>query len=1189
MILMIHTEEICKEYVLPSLYNSDVSIVLPKDTFGFYDDIILHLEIVENVWRFSNHSAYMVLRKNQPYFEQLLQSGDILEFISKQGERAAIIVCEREESFRSFQKYDVSNVSQITIGKSSENTIAYDFYGLVSRRHGLLYRRGNDWFIKDCSANGIFYQWKKIKGERKIAFGERFYIFGLELLLLGDVLCVNGIETVKVDAGLPVFQWKEEGNTLTFKEGETKENYYHRSPRILPVFEKETIMLEFPTVEEEKNKSFQKLGKLWLLRKQKNKTEKELQDEQFTPAYLKKQILYIKEKYQQNQRILRENYPSATVCCDYDRNTSTLWNRNFSHKDILFLRLGLGQRSFEMNIEMSQQPLSLQSREQARLIQKKYQNLTDVPVGIDLLEHHLCGIVGGKGKQGAYQVAQLMLAQICANICYTDVKIAIFYNENSEKERKKWEFARWLPHVWNQEKTMRYFATNREEAREVSHELEKYVYHNQPEYGVSTCLLVENYEDLPNCCGQVIQKEERFSGMYHVMDGVEKRKKICIDKVSLDKWEQFAKGLANIKVKEEQQNQKLPEKLTFMEMYGADRVDELPIEKWWRKQRTYDSMRVSIGKKAGDTLCFLDLHENYHGPHGLLAGTTGAGKSELLQTFLLSLALNFSPKDVSFLLIDYKGGGMALQFAELPHLAGYISNLSERDVRRALLSIQSEIKRRQRIFLKYGINHIHAYTRMVKSGKIREELSHLCIIVDEFAELKKEEPDFLRELISVAQIGRSLGIHLILATQKPSGTIDENIWSNSHFRICLRVQEEKDSVEVLKKTDAAFLTTVGQGYLQVGNDEVYEHFQTGWSGAVYGEDKEIAKAKLLTGTGKEVWTIDRERKNTKEKGLKQTELEVLVQYIKKVAKESKAGESKKLWLPLLPETILLETVEKLQRENISRGIKELVAIAGLCDDPEEQRQFPFVTDFTKDGHCCVIGTVSSGKSSVLQSMVWSLLRNYNADSLHLYLLDFDGGMLSVFESAPQVGGVVREQETEKLEKFIYLLQKTLKERKEQLQGVNYVQYIQTAEKPLSAIVVVLDNMAAFREITEDNYTDFFYSLLREGTAYGIYFVIAANGFGVYDIPGRMQDFLKTKITLGLPDKYKYMEVLNVPQITYLPSKQKKGSGLVVVEGRPLELQIALAGGEDVYERGEMLKKWCEKERAGWKGEPATRV
>ena len=144
MILMIHTEEICKEYVLPSLYNSDVSIVLPKDTFGFYDDIILHLEIVENVWRFSNHSAYMVLRKNQPYFEQLLQSGDILEFISKQGERAAIIVCEREESFRSFQKYDVSNVSQITIGKSSENTIAYDFYGLVSRRHGLLYRRGND-------------------------------------------------------------------------------------------------------------------------------------------------------------------------------------------------------------------------------------------------------------------------------------------------------------------------------------------------------------------------------------------------------------------------------------------------------------------------------------------------------------------------------------------------------------------------------------------------------------------------------------------------------------------------------------------------------------------------------------------------------------------------------------------------------------------------------------------------------------------------------------------------------------------------------------------------------------------------------------------------------------------------------------------------------------------------------------
>ena len=563
MILMIHTVDSCKEYVLPGLYNSDFSIVLPKDTFGFSKDITLYMETVENIWSFSNHSNYMVLRKNQPYFEQQLQNGDILELLLEQGESAAIIVCEREEGLKSFQKYDVSGVSQITIGKNTENMIVYDFYGLVSREHGLLYRKGEDWFIRDCSANGIFFQWKRIKEEQKITFGERVYIFGLELLLLGDVLCIGGIEPVEVAEYLQPFYWKREEAIPVLKKEEKTRVYYHRSPRILPVLQKGTIILEFPTAEETaklEDVPLLKLGNVRIQWKRKKKLKKTKQDELVLHTYLEKQLLFIKEKYQENQRILRENYPSATVCCDYDRNTSTLWNRNFSHKDILFLRLGLGQRPFELNIEVPERAISLHDREQARLIQEKYRNLTDVPVGIDLLEHRLCGVIGGMGKQGAYQVAQIMLAQICANVCYTDVKIAIFYHENSEMERKRWEFARWLPHIWNQEKTMRFLATNREEAREVSYELarifrkraegktekrphfilffaepewlegellEKYVYENQPEYGVSTCLLVENYEDLPNCCGQVIQNDANVLGMYHVTDGLEKQKELC--------------------------------------------------------------------------------------------------------------------------------------------------------------------------------------------------------------------------------------------------------------------------------------------------------------------------------------------------------------------------------------------------------------------------------------------------------------------------------------------------------------------------------------------------------------------------------------------------------------------------------------------------------------------------------------
>ena len=186
-------------------------------------------------------------------------------------------------------------------------------------------------------------------------------------------------------------------------------------------------------------------------------------------------------------------------------------------------------------------------------------------------------------------------------------------------------------------------------------------------------------------------------------------------------------------------------------------------------------------------------------------------------------------------------------------MVGQISNLSGNQVRRAMISIKSENRRRQKVFTENGVNNINAYTKLYKNGEATWPVPHLFIIIDEFAELKREEPEFMKELISVAQVGRSLGVHLILATQKPSGTVDDNIWSNSKFRLCLRVQDQQDSKDMLHKPDAAYITQAGRCYLQVGNDEVYELFQSGFSGAIYDENTVNVSsdiAKMLTVTGK---------------------------------------------------------------------------------------------------------------------------------------------------------------------------------------------------------------------------------------------------------------------------------------------------------------------------------------------------
>lgn len=240
----------------------------------------------------------------------------------------------------------------------------------------------------------------------------------------------------------------------------------------------------------------------------------------------------------------------------------------------------------------------------------------------------------------------------------------------------------------------------------------------------------------------------------------------------------------------------------------------------------------------------------------MVAGTTGSGKSEILQTYILSMATLFHPYDVGFVIIDFKGGGMVNQFKNLPHLIGAITNIDGREINRSLSSIKAELRKRQELFAKYNVNHIDAYIKLFKKGQTDIPLPHLILIVDEFAELKMDQPEFMKELISAARIGRSLGVHLILATQKPSGVVDAQIWSNSKFKLCLKVQNKDDSNEVLKTPVAAEIKEPGRAYLQVGNNEIFELFQSAYSGASASFD-ESAQQKSFT-----IYSLDLAGKHT---------------------------------------------------------------------------------------------------------------------------------------------------------------------------------------------------------------------------------------------------------------------------------------------------------------------------------------
>lgn len=301
---------------------------------------------------------------------------------------------------------------------------------------------------------------------------------------------------------------------------------------------------------------------------------------------------------------------------------------------------------------------------------------------------------------------------------------------------------------------------------------------------------------------------------------------------------------------------------------------------------------------------------------------------------------------------------MANLFAKLPHLMGSITNLDGAGTERALKSIHAELTKRQRWFSQYHVNNINAYTKLYKKGKTitdpdekknypDQPLPHLFLISDEFAELKANEADFMEELVSTARIGRSLGVHLILATQKPSGVVNDQIWSNSRFKIALKVSEPADSKEIIRTPDAASITQPGRAYLQVGNNEIYELFQSAYSGAAYHPDKQEEKKAdnriwLINHLGQaELLTTDLSDDNDQQQtDDDETELDAVVDEVAKEAKEANAVIPMKPWLPPLKEIIHGPEIDWREQWQAERT---LTVPFGMLDIPshQEQKQMDF--------------------------------------------------------------------------------------------------------------------------------------------------------------------------------------------------------------------------------------------------------
>lgn len=965
----------------------------------------------------------------------------------------------------------------------------------------------------------------------------------------------------------------------------------------------------------------------------------EQQRQEYEKLRLSKYTEYLEAKQQEissacinEQKVLNQKFPTPEDFCSPVQKKFRLWERRPADNDFLKLRLGTGRRQLSAEFEYPNRRFALESDaledRMYQIVENKY-FVENAPILLSLIDTPVCGVQGKRNSVLAYVLR--LAVQTAFFHSYDEVKMVFLINE---KELDILSTIRYLPHVWDDLRTTRFVATNEAEVYTIGeyiksqleeddntsqpelqrilkkrpyyvifalekklldgHEVIKEILQADNNIGVS---VVAAFDELPKEAQKIILLKSEGQNIFRDLtaNGGEDFA-FTTDNWDKEKFRDITRTLANTRLKTTTQVQEMPKMITFLDMLQTGRLEQLNSLKRWRENNPTSSLATPVGIGADGSLFNLDLHEKRQGPHGLVAGMTGSGKSEFIITYILSMAVNYHPDEVAFVLIDYKGGGLAGAFenpqtgVRLPHLVGTITNLDGASIQRSMTAIESELIRRQKEFNKVkslvneGTMDIYTYQKLYRAGKVSEPMPHLFIISDEFAELKQQQPDFMASLISAARIGRSLGVHLILATQKPSGVVDDQIRSNTKFRVCLRVQERTDSMDMLKRPEAAELTDTGRFYLQVGYNEYFAMGQSAWCGAPYEpQDKTTVQrdtsVEVVDTTGQIVAKAKAVPKKTSS-GMKQ--IVAVVKYLSDLA-ASQGIEPRQLCPPELPKTIDFNT---FQRKH-GKDDKQMSICLGLLDDPENQRQLPLKVDFEACQNLLVVGDSGSGKTVMVQNILYALSKKLPPHDFNFYVLDYSSRLMKLFKPLPHCGAALCEEDSDSLDEFFKLINSLMVERKKLFSKLEVDNFEDARVKThLPLVLVVIDNIAGLgTSKLGEAHSYKLHSYMKNSANYGIKYLVTCSHLN--EVSTRIRAELPERICLHMKDKYDYSELLGC-RVSYLPP-DLPGRGLYKVDGHPLEFQSsAVQASEDDKDRTAYVKSTVDALCALYKGKAEAR-
>jgi S-DNA-T family DNA segregation ATPase FtsK/SpoIIIE len=646
--------------------------------------------------------------------------------------------------------------------------------------------------------------------------------------------------------------------------------------------------------------------------------------------------------------------------------------------------------------------------------------------------------------------------------------------------------------------------------------------------GVVTVTAAASTEELPVTVDAVLRLTGETGDMGVLSrQGVPDRTAIVVDRLPREAATEFARDLAGLTPVSSASALPRSVRLLDLPAAGLHLDDRGRTTGSWPQDR--DRLVSTLGRTAQGPI-EVDLCRQ--GPHVLIAGTTGSGKSELLQTLIAGLALNHPPDRCSFLLVDYKGGAAFAEAAALPHTVGLVTDLDGQSTARALRSLTAELTRREAILSAHQVADIAALPDSV-------ELARLVIVVDEFATLAEELPAFVPGLVAIAQRGRSLGVHLVLATQRPSGVVSPEIRANCTLRICLRTTDEADSRDVLGTPQAAYLPVdlPGRAYVRAGSSAPTA-FQVARVATPFAPHSEAGPE-----ARRWAWPPVSATAAAAPAPARDSDLARLSSAVARHAEAVGAPAPHRPWRPPLPERIAVTELDTAGPPADARNTRLPI---GLVDRPDRQSQERLELDLGEGGAWLAVGGARSGRTTLLRTVLREAVRRLGPDELHVHVLESGGGALATEATAlPHTGTAVGGDDALRTVRLVDRLAQEVAARR-----------AGTVAGRAPLILLLVDGVESVSSLLDEadpgRGSSNLLRLMRDGAAVGVTCVLTADRA----VPGgRLAAVAHQRLILPLPDSADYA-VAGIPARA-VPTHRPPGRALLGEEA--LECQLAVPG------------------------------